>query len=618
MKTMLRQYVTRSAFAALSLLALVFFAVPLRAQLVAPADANPLTAAHWGLSFYLNLNPVPWDLVERDTQVILAGLERQDPALGKELQGRCRALLGKGRAGPLLPGERRALTRDCFELVTRAVARLLMGGLPLKDTRYGTPAGLEAARALWPCFAPEIQATDPAAFTRLSTCWNALSAGDAASKTKMAGEIAAYLESNFGAGLALPEGVRLAALPVKSAGFNHAMAPVKLPQGTFFEQQAPRPRQELNMVARGVDEADTPLVAFGDMCFDSAQIFGEPARSLGVSCASCHNRGVTNPHFFIPGLSERKGGMDVSNAFFAPHANNGHYDHLDIPDLRGIRFTAPYGRNGRNMSLRDFTRNVIVNEFNGPEPDPVVVDGLVAYMLEFDFLANPSLEKDGTLKPVAPEAVRRGEALFRKPFAGMNGRSCASCHIPDDHFLDHRTHDIGSVPPARTSGLDAALDTPTLLGAQLTAPYFHDGSLPTLAAVTAWFDEHFHLGLTPQQRSDLTAYVETIGSGEEPYEPTPHYLAAELEEFSFFLSSYEFLKATYRWDLVTLMFKSVADEVRFHQRHVTKREAIPIMEQLAGLLDEARAANKRGAIDVVDARLAAYRKLYKENLDRLK
>ena len=46
----------------------------------------------------------------------------------------------------------------------------------------------------------------------------------------------------------------------------------------------------------------------------------------------------------------------ISSRFFAPHANNSLFDPLDTPDLRGIRFTAPYGRNGRFSSLRDFIR----------------------------------------------------------------------------------------------------------------------------------------------------------------------------------------------------------------------------------------------------------------------
>ena len=146
-------------------------------------------------------------------------------------------------------------------------------------------------------------------------------------------------------------------------------------------------------------------------------------------------------------------------------------------------------------SLREFTRGVIVGELGGPEPSPLMLDALVAYMTEFDFLPAPLLARDGTLNDRASAAAGRGEAIFNRPFARMAGRSCAACHIPDGNFVDGRRHDIGSVAPSSPHARDGALDTPTLLGIVHTPPYFHDGSLPTLAAVVDWFDRRYRLGL---------------------------------------------------------------------------------------------------------------------------
>ncbi|MCU9840258.1 cytochrome-c peroxidase [Ruegeria sp. WL0004] len=166
----------------------------------------------------------------------------------------------------------------------------------------------------------------------------------------------------------------------------------------------------------------------------------------------------------------------------------------------GTSHTGPYGRDGRFASLRDFTRNVIVNEFGGAEPTPFMLDALVAYLLEFDFLPNSMLTTDGRLTDAAPEAARRGEAIFNGPFAGLGDRSCASCHVPDANFLDRQAHDIGSADPAYEGERASAVDTPTLLGTAYTAPYFHDGSLPTLASVVDWFDDTNSLGLTGAER----------------------------------------------------------------------------------------------------------------------
>ena len=70
-------------------------------------------------------------------------------------------------------------------------------------------------------------------------------------------------------------------------------------------------------------------------------------------------------------MSTRPGNFDTTGPLFNPKADNGVLDPVRIPSLRGARYLAPYGADGRIASLRDFVRNVIVNEFAGPEPSPV-------------------------------------------------------------------------------------------------------------------------------------------------------------------------------------------------------------------------------------------------------
>jgi hypothetical protein len=110
------------------------------------------------------------------------------------------------------------------------------------------------------------------------------------------------------------------------------------------------------------------ISSLGNMAFSSPLIFGDPARKAGISCETCHNQGDVNQLMFIPGLSDRPGGLAVVNSLFNPQTTNDLHRHIDIPSLRGIRYFGPYGRDGRMASLRDFTRNVIVNEFNGRSP----------------------------------------------------------------------------------------------------------------------------------------------------------------------------------------------------------------------------------------------------------
>jgi hypothetical protein len=158
------------------------------------------------------------------------------------------------------------------------------------------------------------------------------------------------------------------------------------------------------------------VVSLGDLAFNSPAILGDFARRAGVSCGTCHVNGASNPKLFIPGLSTRPGTFDTTGALFNPDADNHVFDPVRIPSLRGARYLAPYGHDGRTGSLRDFVRTVIVGEFAGPEPQPALLDAIVAYVQEIDFLPNPRLGARGLLTDAASESERRGEALFSKPF----------------------------------------------------------------------------------------------------------------------------------------------------------------------------------------------------------
>lgn len=617
---------------------LVLMAPPVQAHVVPPEQFHPVVEGYRRGMFLLNLNPVRWDEVRADAESIAAELETISP----ERAGVFRKAVAEAMAKPTArreeggeapgPEVRKEAARTVFELSTRALADLLAAELEeLKASTGNREAAtkcLELSRQYWAGFEHEVKATDRPMFREIGLRWLQLGTAlgsapllgqgevpvDAAAVKREADEIMAYVKTCY-AGFRAPEGRALAPVPLASKTFDaRAVIAAKLPPGSDINKQRPRPRQILNLVARGVDETDTPLVAFGDMTFDSSLIFGEPARSLGISCNNCHNKSITNPNFKIPGLTGPAGGLDVSSAFFAPHANNGHFDPLDIPDLRGIRFTAPYGRNGRIASLRDFIRNVIVNEFNGAEPDPIVLDAMLAYMNEFDFLPNPQLGRDGWLNHKASAAARRGEELFVQPRAQMNGMSCASCHVPSGSFVDHQRHDIGSVAGAEADSLDRALDTPTLLSAKFTAPYFHDGSLATLKDVVLWFDQNYQLKLDPGQVADLTAYLEAVGDGTEAYEDSPDLAApGEVQEQNFFMASWEFIRDKGKFDLADLLFRTIAQELRNEKWGLRYPAATEIVERMAQLADAAIAANKAGQIETVNTRVAEFRRLYAEN-----
>jgi cytochrome c peroxidase len=639
----MRSYHKRKrVFLASAIVGLAFVTGTVQAHIIPPETIHPVAEVYRRVNFMLNLNPITWGQIQADVDTLADNWKTIDPESADAFQRKVDEIISAATRAPneeknVEPMPRLDAAEQVFHLMTVAVSDLCLSHIEkasqMIDDRGAALREVHEAEGIWNAFYLTIEASDPEAHNRLGRSWLKLASAlgstgllgvgalppDREAFQKEAEILIDYMETNFSNDLQVLKKGELAPWPSKSPTFNsQAKLPVRLPPGHNINKQIPRPRQILGIAARGVDESETPLIALGDMAFDSAYIYGEPMRSLQMSCNTCHNKSITNPDFTIPGLSSRPGGMDVSSNFFAPHANNGIFDPLDIPDLRGIRFTAPYGRNGRFGSLREFVRNVIVNEFNGDEPDPMLLDGLIAYMNEFEFLSNPYLKKDGRLNENASIAARRGEEIFHTQFTQMGNMSCATCHIPSANFIDHKRHNIGTVNGYEDYSMDRTLDTPTLLSSKFTAPYFHDGSQPTLGAVVRWFDKNYKLGLKDHQIEDLTAYVETVGGGIEAYEDTVYYLDAEMEEFNFFLSAYEFLEEKNKPALMEMTFETIALEIRNHKWELQDPSLMPVMDKMAGIMDAAYAASQAGDQREVRRKVVEYRAMYNQNSDVLK
>jgi cytochrome c peroxidase len=293
------------------------------------------------------------------------------------------------------------------------------------------------------------------------------------------------------------------------------------------------------------------LFNLGDMLFSSPAILGGIARKAGMSCNTCHQQGAGNVKLYVPGISSRPGTFDATNALFNPKTDNSVLDAVTPPSLRGARYLAPYGHDGRFGSLRNFVRNVIVNEFAGPEPSAQVLDALVAYVREISFLPNSKLAPGGKLTAQASDAARRGEVVFNKPFRHDATMSCGTCHVPSSAYVDHRVHDVG------TGGF---FKTPTLINADVNAPYFHDGRFDTYAEVVDYFDRHFDLGLTRQDRSDLVAYLDAVGYAEQP--TTADTVEAELAEIAAFASVLDTAIPAHNEEVIALTADAVGNEWR--------------------------------------------------------
>ena len=334
-----------------------------------------------------------------------------------------------------------------------------------------------------------------------------------------------------------------------------------LPAGTELGEEAfEQPREVFRSESSGGRKSY--LINLGDIAFSSPLILGGAARRAGISCNTCHINGTTNPRLYIPGLSTQAGTFDTTGHLFNPKSDNGVLDPLSIPSLRGAHLLAPYGHDGRTVSLHDFVHDVIVNEFAGAEPSPEVLEAIVAYIEDIDFVPNRRLGSLGKITGPMSESEKHGESLFYQPFPRNPTLSCAACHEPLGAFVDHRQHDVGS------GGL---FKTPTLLNANFNAPYFHDGRYTSYAQVVGHFDRIFYLGLSVRDRQDLVAYLEAIGDGEQAQ--LADSIETRVKEIADFLSVLDIAVPEHNVVVAMMTLDTVDRELRDLTEHFPERKS---------------------------------------------
>jgi cytochrome c peroxidase len=278
-------------------------------------------------------------------------------------------------------------------------------------------------------------------------------------------------------------------------------------------------------------------IALGATLFADRRLSGNDQRS----CATCHRpeRAFTDGRV---GSAALRGGSLRRNT----------------PTLWNLAWSKQYFWDGRARSLEEQVRGPIeaADEMGGnwqaivaklatdddlaarfraafPQHAPAisqatVVMALAAYVRS---LVSPPTRFDAWIGGDA-HALSAAEVRGFRLFTGKAG--CVLCHA-GWRFTDDRFHDIGlpSEDPGRsglpdgTPGLKA-FKTPTLREVARTAPYMHDGSLPTLAAVIKHYTGGFRarpslapsmkrdLKLTAQEKADLVAFLGTLSGPAGP------------------------------------------------------------------------------------------------------
>jgi hypothetical protein len=128
------------------------------------------------------------------------------------------------------------------------------------------------------------------------------------------------------------------------------------------------------------DRQRAKAVLIGRTAFRTPLLLGGQAARAGLACESCHQSGRTNPLFLFPGLSGAPGTADVTASLMSSHRGDGIFNPKPIPDLSGPAAGLRLVPDKDPPRLRSFIHGLITEEFDGPEPPPAVLDGLVAYV----------------------------------------------------------------------------------------------------------------------------------------------------------------------------------------------------------------------------------------------
>lgn len=147
------------------------------------------------------------------------------------------------------------------------------------------------------------------------------------------------------------------------------------------------PAQRLHVLTTRPEEClpeespDIVSLIYGTVAFRDPMLLGGQAARAGLSCMSCHRGGRGHPAFHFPGLSGAPGTADVTSSLMSSHRGDGIANPKPIPDLT---FDVPKVSRVDEPALEAFIRGLIVEEFDGAPPSPVILKGLASYVRALD------------------------------------------------------------------------------------------------------------------------------------------------------------------------------------------------------------------------------------------
>lgn len=277
------------------------------------------------------------------------------------------------------------------------------------------------------------------------------------------------------------------------------------------------------------ENPSTPAkIKLGKQLFEDTRLSGDQS----LACMSCHPREMAYTEA-VPFSEGFQGNPMPRHTPTLLNAGYYRYINWDGKFTSTTQLVPAILANPRNMNLQDdavlVSRLESVAEyrasfrkvFGGPPTKQRVAQALDVYVRS---LTTPNSAFDRYVagdRNALNDAQKRGLMLF------VGKADCTMCHR-GPNFEDGQFHALGvrGEDPGRfkVTGVEAdryAFKTPTLRNVELTAPYMHDGSVPTLRAVVDFYNAGGgsqqpksmllrRLNLTEREKSDLVAFLESL------------------------------------------------------------------------------------------------------------
>lgn len=203
-------------------------------------------------------------------------------------------------------------------------------------------------------------------------------------------------------------------LLILTAGLVSAAAPDTIP---IRAARWIDPQQRFAALSSQPEECAKPQNSaqfeIGRAAFRTPALLGGQAARAGLKCESCHSNGRRNAAFLFQGLSGAPGTADVTSSLMSSHRGNGSFDPKPIPDLA---YPVKVSRDPGNRALETFIHGLIVEEFDGAEPPPLILNALAAYVRAIDAAhcaasASDPIELAGVIDTVRRTVRAAGSAL---------------------------------------------------------------------------------------------------------------------------------------------------------------------------------------------------------------